>query len=89
MPEAVTLLVALKTDLGITTKVYDDRLLAYIQTAQARITEEGAELTDSVEDSQLTIQYAAWLWSKRDTGEGMPRMLRYALNNRILSRKMQ
>lgn len=89
MPEASTLLSGLKVDLGITTTAYDERLVIYLQAAQARITEEGATLTDSVEDSLLTTQYAAWLWRRRDTGEGMPRMLRYALNNRIFSRKMR
>lgn len=89
MPEASTLLSGLKIDLGITTTAYDERLVIYLQAAQARITEEGATLTDSVEDSLLTTQYAAWLWRRRDTGEGMPRMLRYALNNRIFSRKMR
>ena len=39
-------------------------------------------------DSQLVVMYAAWLWRKRDTGEGMPRMLRYALNQRVFSQKM-
>lgn len=89
MPEASNLLSGLKVDLGIATDAYDERLIVYLNAAQARITEEGAMLTDSVEDSLLTTQYAAWLWRRRDTGEGMPRMLRYALNNRIFSRKMQ
>lgn len=89
MPELTTLLSGLKVDLGITTTAYDERLLVYMQTAQARITEEGITLTDSVDDGLLVQQYAAWLWHKRDTGEGMPRMLRYALNNRLFSRKMR
>lgn len=89
MPEAATLLHNLKIDLGITTDVYDERLTVYLQTAQQRITEEGVTLTDSVSDDDLTIQYAAWMWRRRDSGDGMPRMLRYALNNRIFSRKMQ
>lgn len=89
MPEASSLLLGLKVDLGITTTAYDDRLIVYLQTAQARITEEGVTLTDSVDDTLLTTQYAAWLWRRRDTGEGMPRMLRYQLNNRIFSRKMR
>lgn len=89
MPNASTLLSGLKVDLGITTDAYNERLLVYLQTAQARITEEGVTLTDSVDDSLLTVQYAAWLWRSRDTGVGMPRMLRYALNNRIFSRKMR
>lgn len=89
MPEASTMLNGLKVDLGITTDAYNDRLLVYLQTAWARIEEEGASLTDSVDDQLLVVQYAAWLWKRRDTGEGMPRMLRYALNNRIFSRKMR
>lgn len=89
MPNVSTLLSGLKIDLGITTTAYDDRLQVYLQTAQARITEEGITLTESIEDGLLTQQYAAWLWHKRDTGEGMPRMLRYALNNRVFSEKMK
>lgn len=89
MPDASTLLSGLKVDLGITTDAYNDRLLSYLQTAQARIEEEGAILTGSVDDQLLVVQYAAWMWKRRDTGEGMPRMLRYALNNRIFSRKMR
>lgn len=89
MPDVSTLLSGLKVDLGITTNAYDERLTVYLQTAQARITEEGITLENTVEDGLLTQQYAAWLWHKRDTGEGMPRMLRYALNNRVFSRKMR
>ena len=32
--------------------------------------------------------YAGWLWRRRDTMEGMPRMLRWALNNKVFSGKM-
>ncbi len=87
MTTAQTLLPWLKTDLGITSNVYDTRLTAYIENAQSAITREGIILTDSVEDNQLVIMYAAWTWNKRTTGEGMPRMLRYALNNRLFSGK--
>ena len=38
----------------------------------------------NLEDAQLVVMYSAWTWRRRDTGEGMPRMLRWALNNRIL-----
>lgn len=80
----------LKIDLGITTNVYDDRLRMYLQSAKEFITREGATLReDSMEDSQLIVLYAAWMWRRRDTGKGMPRMLRWQLNNRIMSEKMQ
>lgn len=89
MPEVYELLSGLKVDLGITTGAYDDRLCNYLRTAQARIAEEGIVLENTVEDIMLVQQYAAWLWSKRDSGAGMPRMLRLALNNRLFSRKMR
>lgn len=87
MTNAATLLPSLKIDLGITATDYDERLTAYIQNAQTEIQREGITLDDSIGDNYLTIMYAAWTWRKRTTGEGMPRMLRYALNNRLFSEK--
>lgn len=60
-----------------------------ISAAQSFITREGVTLGDTVEDGQLVEMYAAYLVRKRDTGEGMPRMLRWALNNRLFSEKAQ
>lgn len=81
------MLIAVKTDLGITTPVYDDRLRACIRTAEDRIAREGVTLTDSDEDVNLVAMFAGYLWRCRNSGEGMPRMLRYALNTRIFSEK--
>lgn len=89
MTEASALLQALKIDLGISSNAFNDRLTAYLQSAQQAITREGVTLTDSAEDNMLTVQYAAWTWRHRDTGAGVPRMLRWALNNRICSEHMQ
>lgn len=86
--DADTLLTNLKIDLGIVTDAYDSRLSMYIQNAQAEIAREGVTLGTGVDDYQLVIMYAAWTWRRRDTGEGMPRMLRYALNNRVFAEKM-
>lgn len=60
-----------------------------ISAAQAFITREGVALTDSIEDGQLVEMYAAYLVRKRATTEPMPRMLRWALNNRLFSQKAQ
>ena len=86
-----TLLSMLKVDLGIkSTTAYDERLSQYIEAADQAITEMGATLDYSaLKDNQLVVMYAAWTWRKRDSGEGMPRMLRYALNNRIFSEKVK
>lgn len=63
------------------------QLEQYIQAAISFIKREGVALTTpySIEDGQLIEMYAAYLFRKRDSGEGMPRMLRWALNNRIFS----
>ena len=81
------ILQALKIDLGITTKAYDERLMQYIEAAEAEITREGVTLNES--DNHLIVMYAAWLWRRRDSGAGMPRMIRWALNNRVFQEHMQ
>ena len=87
--QMTTILAALKVDLGIkSTTAYDDRLKQIINASADMITREGAVLDfASVEDVQIVVMYAAWLWRRRDTGDGMPRMLRWALNNKILGDK--
>lgn len=83
------LLAALKVDLGITSTGYDSRLTQLVASAKAAIAREGAVLDlASFEDCQIIIMYAGWLWRRRDTMEGMPRMLRWALNNKVFSGKM-
>ncbi len=84
------LLAALKIDLGIlNTTVYDARLTQYIEAAQDFITREGVALQDTPEDNHLVVNYAAWMWRKRDSHVGMPRMIRWQLNNRIFSQHME
>ena len=58
-----------------------------INVAVQLIDREGVALAApfSAEDAQLIIMYAAYLYQKRSTDEPMPRMLRFALNNRIFS----
>lgn len=89
--QSQALLSMLKVDLGImATTAYDERLGQYLENAAASIAEEGATLDlDELKDKQLVVMYAAWTWRKRESGEGMPRMLRYALNNRIFSEKVK
>lgn len=82
------MLTAMKTDLGITTDTYDTRLGQYITSAKKAIEIEGITLTDDVADSNLVVMYAAWLWRKRATGEGIPRSLRWAMNNRLFAEKL-
>lgn len=84
------MLMMLKVDLGITTTAYDERLGQYILTAQSQIEREGITLSlDDLDHVSIIVMYAGWMWRRRDTGEGMPRMLRYALNNLLFSQKME
>ena len=79
----------LKVDLGISTEAYDNRHGQYIDYAVEEITREGIVLDVSKpNDLNLIAMYSAWLWRKRDSGDGMPRMLRYALNNKLISQKL-
>lgn len=88
--QKAALLAMLKIDLGITATAYDERLEQYLEFAAKEIAEEGATLDfTSVQDNQLIVMYAAWTWRRRDDGAGMPRMIRYALNNRVLAEKMR
>ena len=67
----------------------DDYLNQLITSAKALIKREGVILTGSYEDGQLIVMYAAYMYRKRaDSDQPMPRMLRWALNNKIFSQKM-
>lgn len=76
-----------KTSLQISSTAYDSFLMSLIQMAQAAITREGAVLTTSEEDNVLVAMYASYLYRHRRENVPMPRMLRWALNNRIFSEK--
>ena len=85
-----TMLTMLKTDLGIkSTTAYNTRLDQLLTAAQQMIRGEGVSTLDTSDpnDMQLIVLYAAWLWRRRDDMQGMPRMLRWALNNRIFAEK--
>lgn len=87
--QITAILASLKVDLGImSTTAYDTRLTEIIKSSYQMIVAEGATLDVSkLADAQLVVMYSAWTWRRRDTGEGMPRMLRWQLNNRIFGEK--
>ena len=86
-----TILTMLKANLQIMPEntLQDEYLNSLITTAKQMITREGITLAETVEDGQLVVMYAAYLYRKRaDDAPVMPRMLRYALNNRLFSQKV-
>ncbi len=74
----------LKMDLDIHTNKRDEYLNTLILSAKEFIEEEGITLGQSYGDTLLIEMYAAYLYRKRKENVEMPRMLRYALNNRLL-----
>ena len=93
-----TMLEMLKIDLGISTTAYDTRLAKCLTAAAQEIAREGITLDSTViSDGNLQVMYAAWLWRKRigggnemgntETISGMPRMLRWLMNNRLFEEK--
>lgn len=79
------ILTLLKIDLQISATSLDTYLSTLIETARAFIAKEGVTLNDSAEDGMLVEMYAAYMYRKRrDENASMPRMLRWALNNRLL-----
>lgn len=79
------ILTLLKIDLQISATSLDTYLSTLIDAARAFITKEGVTLNDSAEDGMLVEMYAAYMYRKRrDENASMPRMLRWALNNRLL-----
>ena len=86
------ILVPLKIDLQISSDALDSYLLDLIHAAQEYIKTEGITLSGSDHgDVMLVEMYAAYLYrERRNTGDAskMPRMLRWALNNRLFSQKI-
>lgn len=96
------ILAMLKANLEIINGIHDNFLEQLIEVAKAAIRREGIILKDDIEDMNLIVMYAAYLYRNRASdnrsveqyntaafsSQGMPRMLRYALNNRLLSQKM-
>lgn len=79
----------LRYDLQLMTTSYDAYLATLLGAAQAAIAREGIVLDlDTIEDNHLVVMYAAYLYRKRaEDSPAMPRMLRWALNNRLLAPK--
>lgn len=78
----------LKANLSITTKSKDEYLGFLLNSAKEQIKREGIVLGETLEDANLIVMYAAYLFRKRADAVGaMPVMLRYALNNRLFAQK--
>ena len=80
-------LTILKKDLQMLTNSNDDYLKILMQQAKAQIEREGVDTSDGIEEDMAVIQYAAYLFRKRASGDtAMPRYLRIQLNNMKVSK---
>lgn len=82
------ILTILKTDLQVSAAAIDGYLAHLIDAAREYITTEGITLDDSTGDALLIEMYAAYLYrDRRGESKGMPRYLRWAMNNRLFHEK--
>lgn len=79
-------LAVLKKDLQMLTDSNDDYLRILLDQAKAQVQREGVDLSVGIEGDMAVIQYAAYLFRKRASGDtAMPRFLRLQLNNMKIS----
>ena len=82
------LLTMLRADLQNPPGLLNDYLDFLIKSAKEQIEEQGITLNlSAIKDNHLIVMYASWLYRKRNTNDGMPRMLRYALHSRLIDEK--
>lgn len=84
------LLILFKLQIQILTDALDEYLTQVLNARKGMIRREGiVEDLSSSEYIQILLMQAAYLYNKRDTGEGEPRALRFAKNNLLFSQKIQ
>ena len=82
------ILTILKTDIQVSSSALDAYLSNIITAARGYIAKEGIALADTIEDGMLVEMYAAYMYRRRrEENVAMPRMLRWALNNRLMSQR--
>lgn len=90
-PNDQVILKMLKFDIGILTTAKDEYLAFLLQSAKKNIESTGIILEEVVDDNNLVVMYAAYLFRKRasETDNPMPQMLKYMLHNRLFKEKMK
>lgn len=82
----------LKVDLGflgVPPEPVENYMQQLLDSARTELARDGVALDENdPADAGLVAMYAAWLYRKRDSGAGKPRMLREALNDRKVHGKV-
>lgn len=85
------ILAMLKSNLSMMTTAQDNYLEFLIESSKKNIAEMGITLDlNESDDVNLVVMYAAYLFRKRaEDNPVMPRMLQFAIHNRLFSEKMK
>lgn len=95
------LLVLLKANLEKRNNINDEYLTQLLSASKTAIEREGITLSEgdyTIDEGNIIVMYAAYLYEMRRPAEGrtdtlnpqgMPYMLRYALNNMLFAQKMR
>lgn len=80
-----TVLELFKLDLGITHTLRDTYFYTLIESARKQIEDKGIVLDESLLDDQmLIVNYAAWMYRKRQEDVPLSRHLQQQIRNRII-----
>lgn len=85
----VTCLQLFKIDMGITHNLRDVFFSNLIESSYSELKGMGIDFnstTSTAEDTQLIVDYSSWMYRKRQEDVGLPRRLRFKINNRIISK---
>lgn len=98
--EELLTMLKLNLEIATTNEARNGYLTDLIEVSKREIAREGITLVDDIDDNNLIVMYAAYLYRQRagsyDNGnyittaygaKGMPQMLRYALNQRLFAPK--
>lgn len=80
-------LTLVKARLGISSTVRDEYLNAIIEGVKTELTEQQGLVLDSANPSHLmfVVDLASWRYMNRDSGDGMPRHLKFRLHNMVIN----
>lgn len=84
------LLTMVKANIQMASSAFDTYLGQLVEVAKESIEAYGITLNDSIQDANIIVMYASYLWQKRKADDsGMPRMLTMAMRNRLFAEKMR
>lgn len=82
-----TCLSLFKLDMGITHNLRDTLFTNLIESSTIELEKMGVNLSSgTVEDTQLIVDYSAWMYRKRQEDIGLPRNLQFRIHNRVIQK---